>query len=901
MIGEEVSMENFGNNTIKRKLFSRSLERLVILILICFELLPFPKALASFDTTVTAVSAFWITEIMSANQTAVVLEDGTAPDWIEIQNRADHQLSLKGYALMLNGDPSSMCRLPDLSVPAGGYIVLYADGSAEPQGIHLSFKIPSGGAVLSILNSSAKVVETVDIPNMSRDTVWARNEKGVFEISTAATPAAANVIIPKMDETEEEQEVQPEELRTEHTGIIITEVSSRNETYAPDNGGNCWDYIELFNETDKPVKLNGWYLSDQSDKIKKWMFPDMTIEAGQYLLIYCSGTGSSDGTSGLYTNFKLSKKGTDVFLTTPGSVLADRVQVPQMEADSAWSRYLGSWSKTLMPTPGTANTFENALAMCARSSQANNLNLQINEICASANVEGADWIEIYNASSVSIDLSGFGLSDNSAKPRKWQFPDGASIPAGGYMGIVCDGRNTVSNGIYHTNYLLSKSGGYAVTLCLPDGTILDRINVPQQFDDMTFGRTEGKQGAFYFTARSPLARNDSVTCYGRIETVEYSVSPGFYKSGDVLDVELKAPEGAKIYYTLDNTDPTQSSTLYTQPIRITETTILRSRVYLDQYIESYMDTASYLYDIDVPQGVYVVSMVSDPDGLFSYERGMMVKGPGASAKFPYNGANFTKGWEREGHVEIFNADGEKLLSQGCGIQMHGQYSRAEAQQAFKVIARRQYSGTNRFPIKLFTKRDYTEYQSFVLRASGQDWDKTRMRDSILTSLAEDTSVMYQETEICVLYLDGQYWGQYNLRERINTASICQFEGWEGQEDDLDLVKANHSVMQGSNDTFAALLTYCKSADCTSDAFYQRLDATIDIQNYIEYMAIEMYTGNTDLLNVKRYRNPNADGKWRWVLFDMDWAFYTDTNSITRWLTPGGMGTNKFTDNTLFIA
>ena len=63
----------------------------------------------------------------------------------------------------------------------------------------------------------------------------------------------------------------------------------------------------------------------------------------------------------------------------------------------------------------------------------------------------------------------------------------------------------------------------------------------------------------------------------------------------------------------------------------------------------------------------------------------------------------------------------------------------------------------------------------------------------------------------------------------------------------------------------------------------------------------MFTGNTDLLNVKRYRNPNTDGKWRWVLFDMDWAFYTDTNSITRWLTPGGMGTNKFTDNTLFIA
>ena len=85
------------------------------------------------------------------------------------------------------------------------------------------------------------------------------------------------------------------------------------------------------------------------------------------------------------------------------------------------------------------------------------------------------------------------------------------------------------------------------------------------------------------------------------------------------------------------------------------------------------------------------------------------------------------------------------------------------------------------------------------------------------------------------------------------------------------------------------------------AAYQVLDSAIDIQNYIEYMAIQMFTGNTDTLNVKRYRNANADGKWRWVLFDLDWAFYEDTNSVRRWLAPGGMGNGGRTDNTLFIA
>ena len=176
-----------------------------------------------------------------------------------------------------------------------------------------------------------------------------------------------------------------------------------------------------------------------------------------------------------------------------------------------------------------------------------------------------------------------------------------------------------------------------------------------------------------------------------------------------------------------------------------------------------------------------------------------------------------------------------------------------------------------------------------------------MRDSVLTSLAKETSVMYQESEVGVCYLNGMYYTLYNLRERISKHSVCQFEGWVGMEDDIDLVKANDNVKEGSNESFEELLYYCKNYDVTGQEFYDYLDTKIDIQNFIEYQSLEIFVGNGDTLNVKRYRNAKDDGKWRWVLFDLDWAFYVDTNSIRRWLDPAGMGTNLYTDNTLFIA
>ena len=861
----------------------------------------------------SAQSDIRFSEVMTANVSALKLGEAY-PDWIEVTNVGTGEMNLYGWAITRAGDPSEIYCFPSLSLKPGEYYVVYADKGAGDD--HAPFRIASSGETLLLLNTSGTTVDSVTTPSLKDDTVYCLDASGEWAVSAEATPGSANRIVEVQDDQRNNRGETAEPAESEapaaavstnaaDVDLVITEVMTRNKCTLPDASGECDDYIEIHNITAAPVSLSGWTLSSDSQYPTAWAFPDATIQPDEYLIVRCCGEDRAYDGSGFYANFKLGKESAEAILTRPDGTTASYVKTPALGADQAYSKLGNVWKITMAPTPGMANTAASVSQLDAQTLAANDSGVRISEIAAASNTVGSDWIEITNTTSSAIDLSGWGLSDNSARPRKWQFPEGTTIAPGQYLGVICSGQDAAANGQIHTSFRLSADGGYTITLCKPDGTIVDRTYLPLQYPDMTYGRSDSRQGFSFLATPTPLSANTGVAYAGRAAIPEYSVYGGLYKTGDTLEVSITADPGMRVYYTLDNTDPTESSNLYTQPITITQTTILRTRVYADSYMESYMDTQSYLFDVNNGNGVYVISVVSDPANLTSDEKGIMVKGPNALPDWPYGsmnkGANFWMDWEREAHVEIFSGDGSTVISQGCGIKIAGQYSRAEDQQAFKLIARNEYSGDNRFRAALFTNRDYTAYQSLVLRSSGQDTDKIRMRDSILTSLAKDTSVMYQETEVCVLYLDGQYWGHYNLRERVNSRSICQFEGWEGDEDNVDLIKANSNVMQGSNETFEALLKYVKSADPTTDEFYNTVDSAIDIQNYIEYMAIEIFTGNTDTLNVKRYRNSNADGKWRWILFDLDWAFTVNTNSINRWLTPGGMGNGLRTDNSLFIA
>jgi hypothetical protein len=140
--------------------------------------------------------------------------------------------------------------------------------------------------------------------------------------------------------------------------------------------------------------------------------------------------------------------------------------------------------------------------------------------------------------------------------------------------------------------------------------------------------------------------------------------------------------------------------------------------------------------------------------------------------------------------------------------------------------------------------------------------------------------MYMEAEECVVYLNGEYYSAMYLRENISPFSLARREGWTGQEAALDLVKSGHEVKQGSNDAYIALKAYLDENDNNTQAVYDRIVSEVDIDNFIEFVTFYCVYCPPDTVNVKRYRNPDEDGKWRWVLYDMDRGLRDGRNSIS---------------------
>lgn len=490
-----------------------------------------------------------------------------------------------------------------------------------------------------------------------------------------------------------------------------------------------------------------------------------------------------------------------------------------------------------------------------------------NEIMASngtyENGHAYDWVELYNNGSKTMDLSGFFLSDSENKPQKWIFPEGTKLKAGEYLTVFCTGDSTLSKGKNRTFYADFKLSSSGETLLLSDaeGNLIQRLELPPQYGCVSYGlASDGVTYVYLETSTRNVQNKTDVGMY-RVDTPEIQTVSGFYQES--VTVQVSAPLNAALHYTLDGETPSAKDPIFpADGLTLHETATLRVKAFADNAVSS--ETVSATYFVNDEQLTPVVSLITDNQYLFDSKTGALVKGTGSTP-------NYEKELEYPVNIEYFNLDGVCEINQMGTFSISGHSATVNAQKSIALFARKAY-GKDTFQFNPFPTRDYTSYKSILLRSTNSDAYATRLRDVVASSLAEDEGILYQDAVCIQVYINGQYWGHYNLREKINKYFIAQYEGVtdEYDIDSIDILARtgrDQFVQNGSNEDWLALCDFCKTKDLNDPENLRYVEDRLDIDSLFTHAAYEIILGNVDFTNVRVYRVPG--GKWKYLLFDVE--------------------------------
>ena len=477
--------------------------------------------------------------------------------------------------------------------------------------------------------------------------------------------------------------------------------------------------------------------------------------------------------------------------------------------------------------------------------------------------EAYDWVELTNTGDETVNLSGWHFSDSKKNPLKWAFPEGTRLKPGAFLTVFCTGEEDAAPGkgdTFYAPFAISSSGE---TLLLSDaeGEELQRLKLPAQYGCVSYGLPSAGGDYGFFENPTRNKKNDKQAFPERVQAPAIQTVGGFYESS--LTVFAEAPQGATLRYTTDGETPTEKSkTFPSEGLTLKKTTPLRVKAFQEGLVSS--ETVSSTFFVDDPPLTPIVSLITDDRYLFNKKTGILTKGAGSIP-------NYSKGWEYPIHIEYFTGEGERQISQTGTFTCSGHSARVNAQKSIALYARKSW-GADEFAFNPFPTRDYTSYKSLLLRSTNSDVTATRLRDVVASSLAEGQDILYQDHQVIQVYINGEYYGHYNLREKINKYFIAQYEGVTDpdQIDKIDILArtgTDQFLQNGDNTDWLALCDFCKKQDLTVPENLQYVTDRLDVDSLFTHAAFEIILGNVDFTNVRVYRVPG--GKWRMLLFDVE--------------------------------
>lgn len=680
-----------------------------------------------------------------------------------------------------------------------------------------------------------------------------------------------------------------------HSQLFINEGSNRNYSVIADENGEYPDWIELYNAGNQTVNLYNYALSDDEEEPAKWTFPNVSIGPGEYMLVFCSGkdrkpvtgfinvinTGAYtpqtgwnthnftqpfywDGVSNILVNTcSYSSTGyttNSVFYQTPTSYWSTALTFQDGSDASCYAAY-GSRVKQRpnmklnnhvigtgqvqnspydYPAPYGNWYWAARHQMLIRASELSAAGVPIGNITSLAfNVASTDPNTVYDYIDISMKL--VTVSEVSTE----------LVPVD-------------TNNFLHTNFGISKNGE-TIYLFSPSQVLLDELHVECGDLDNSNGRKpDGYSNSFLFQKGTPMATNNqSATFTDYLLAPTFSVESGIYNDPVYVSITNPNPGSTSVHYTLDGSEPSILSPGYNgEPIYIQYSSVLKARAFDWGTLPSPNTVATYL--LDISHNTPIVSVVTDQANLYG-ERGIF--------------DNWWTDWERTAYVEYFDSLENLVFSQRTGMQIDGGWggARYHPQHSFRlelddgVLG----DGTVDYPI-IPGRPDRTKYSRFYLRNGSNQYLVLPYKDaSQVTAMSNGTYNYYSAWRPVSVYINGYYYGLYELREKIDAEYFESLEGADNDQLDLLSLSAWYGfvlrALEGSADAFLEDYAAFVQLDPADTAYWKQADNYFDLTYYTDYIIGESWMANTDWPgnNIKIYRSDKTNFRWRFCLIDLE--------------------------------
>lgn len=776
-----------------------------------------------------------ISEVQSANDRTWLDGAGTVCDWIELYNAGTTPAVLDGA--YLSDDPADPLKwqIPGLTIAPGGYAVIRC-GTGDGDGA--SFALDRSGCSLVLTGKFADTICAAECPEMLADEAWALQEDGTYMTVSDPTPGFEN--------TADGCSQWLLSVGITDCPVVISEIQTANRSAILDSRGQLCDWIELYNPGSAPAVLDGMFLSDDPTDPFKWQIPSLTIGAGEWAVIPCVGTGAAENEA----SFALPRSGCTVVLSGPVGNVVTQAECPALEEDRSWQQAEdGTYMETALFSPGYENTGAGHEAF--RGTQSVLGALAVSEVMPSndryliqRDGEYYDWIELKNVSDTAIDLAEYAVSDSSGDLLLCPLPQ-QTLEPGERVVIICSGNTELSGSYLHAPFTLNRDECWVYVTHMDQG-LSDYVRVSGVPLMGSAGRMDGENGIFYFSTPTPGQENSGgvaqVTDDPFVETPD-----GVYDGVENVSVVLSG-EG-QIRYTLDGSEPTMNSALYTEPLVLSETTVVRARSFCEGKLPSRVVTASYI--INENHTLPVISIAAAPSDIYGYS-GIYTM--------------YTQDWEVPCNLTLYEGDGG--FSIDCGLKLYGHTGLIMAKKSFKVNFRSCY-GESVLNYPVYGEDGPVIYDSLCIRA-GQDYPQSIFRDELFTSLCREMSdyVLAQRDKFCILYVNGEYFGIYCMKEAFNELYYAQNRGVT--EESVEIMQAPVYF----NTEIHEFMRFLINHDMTLEENYEYACTVFDMDSMIDWIIIQGYSTNGDVQqNLRYFRSSDNGNRYEMAFYDLDWAFY----------------------------